>query len=122
MIYKGSTFICLAIIVKISTHNHIAISISIYIAGGSHGGSEISTGPVAFNNSCRSSIDARRRAMIYKGSAFLYLAILITIHPNDHIAVSIAIYITCSSCGPTQESIELPAHDYSVGRGTNTCC
>ena len=122
MVHKYCAFTGLAIIVKMSPHNYIAVSIAIYIACRCYGNTHTGIYLVAFHSSRSGGINTACTAMVHKSPSFKELAIRVTISPHNYIAVSIAIYIACRCYGNTHICICLVAFYRSRCGDINTGC
>ena len=115
MIDKGRTLVALAVIVMISPHDNVAVTVAVDVAGTRYAPAKFGVGLVGFNHRIRRGVDAGSRAVIDKGRAFVVLTVVVIIGTHDDIAVAVAVDVAGTRYANAQVRVRLVGFNHGSG-------
>ena len=122
MIYIRCAFRAFTVGIVIGSYDNIAIPISIYISCRSNTPGKASKSLVIFHCGSNSCINAGCRSMIDKYPPFISFTIVVPVSPDNNIAVSITVYISCTANRLTHECTYLVTFYRCCSNSADTGC
>jgi hypothetical protein len=89
----GAALICLPVVVSVSPHQNIRVSIPVYVAGAANAPAVVGSYLVGLPPPIRRGREPRGRAVVEVGAALIRLPVVEYVSPHQNIRVPIPVYV-----------------------------